>query len=162
MITSSIKLNESIKPFLVFHLSHVPWMQHHYNRLWLLWTNWLSVMLHFKCVFTHVVLSFQRLSEVCPRLPALTITAGEQLKSENWCSTQEGAVLLLTREVVEVKAPHLAVYMFYTSCVWLTWREHVRHVEDKCKTVINIIRSEITEVCTCVSDQFKAGLWKWN
>ncbi len=40
---------------LLSHLSPVTWMQHQCSRLWLLWTNWHSVILHgFKCVSAQV------------------------------------------------------------------------------------------------------------
>ena len=95
---------------LLSHLSHVTWMQRQCYRMWLLSTNWHSVILHIlKSVFTDIVWSCQRLSGVFTCLPAVNITAGQQLKSENWCRTQEGAFILLTRDVVEVKAPPLSL-----------------------------------------------------
>ena len=102
---------------LLSYLSHVTWMQHQCYRLWLLWTNWHCVISHtFKCVFTDVVWSCQRLSEVFTRLPAVKITAAQQLTCENWCSTQEGAFILLTRDVVAVKASQLSLSTCFRLC----------------------------------------------
>ena len=106
--------NISKEETLLSHLSHVTWMQHQCSRLWLLWTNWHSVILHgFKCVSAQVFEAAKG-SVKFLRLPAVNITAGEQVKCPNWCTTLEGAVILLTRDVVEVKAAQLTL-----SAVWV-------------------------------------------